>query len=279
MRSPKSDKIIEIASYILLSLYSFIILSPVIWIFLTSLKSLNEIFSWPPTILPKNPTLINYHEVIERYGFVTCILNSSYIAGITSLVVVTSGVLCAYGLTFFRYKGSSQVAYAILFSRLAPPIALLVPLFLIFREMGLVNTRESLIVYTFFMSFPFIMWCLIGFFRKFPKDLIDAAMVDGCSRIDVLLKVVLPLSKGPLAALAAIAFLWSWNEFMGALVLIRSRGLMPITLGFFTFTQEEYTNWGDLCAAGIMTLIPTIIVFMILQRHMVKGIFSGALRG
>ncbi len=266
--------------YLVLVLILFIMLIPFYWILITSFKPLPECFLSPPTYFPKNFTLNNYIFSLSVKGpILRYILNSSIIAASTTAVVLISSIFTAYALSQYRFRGSNVVLSAYLFTRIIPPISMLVPFYILFRYLGLLNTWYSVIIYSSYMCYPLVMWMLKGFFDKFPRELIDAARIDGCSRTATLFRVVLPVSAGAISAAAIITFMWSWNEFLAPFVFIHSDELKPITVGLFYFVGDEITEWSYMCAAGILAIIPSIFFVIMTQKYIVKGLAAGAVKG
>ena len=266
-------------AYVLLSLILAVLLFPIFWTFITSFKSLEETFRWPPTYFPHRFTLEAY--VGGRRGILTgspvpiYLMNSLIISLVTSFVVTAAGILTAYGLVRYPFRGSKTALVLFLLTRLIPPIALLLPFYLILRYLGLINTRTGVILYTIYLCYPLVVWMLKSFFEAFPGELIDAALVDGASRIGALLRVVIPTMATGISAVAIIAFLWTWNEFLAPFIFINSDVLKPITVGIYYFVGDELTYWNTLAAAGVLAIIPGIVFFIVAQRWIVKGLTAG----
>lgn len=266
-------------TYALLSLILMVLLFPIFWTFITSFKSLEETFLWPPTYFPHRFTLEAYFG--GRRGILTSspvpiyLMNSLIISLVTAFVVTVAGVLTAYGLVRYPFRGSKIVLILFLLTRLIPPIALLLPFYLILRYLGLIDTRTGVIFYTVYLCYPLVVWMLKSFFESFPGELIDAALVDGAGRIGALLWVVIPTMAPGISAVAIIAFLWTWNEFLAPFIFINSDALKPITVGIYYFVGDELTYWNTLAAAGVLAIIPGIVFFIVAQRWIVKGLTAG----
>ena len=261
--------------YVIMGIVLVLLLGPIYWTLITSLKTLPEAIRWPPTYFPKNLTLEAYEEVLARSPIPKYLFNSMFYALVTTAIVTTAAVFTTYALTRYKYRGSQMVLLSFLFIRLIPPISLLLPFYLILRQMGLINTRASVIIYTIYLTYPLAVWMLKSFFDQFPQDLIDAALIDGASRLGALFKVVLPVIANGIAAVAIIAFLWTWIEFLAPFLFLNTDGLKPITVGLYYFVGDETTYWNLLTAGAILAVIPGIAFFMFAQRYIISGLTAG----
>lgn len=265
----------KVTPYIIMAIVLLLLLGPIYWTLVTSLKSLPEAIKWPPSYIPEKFTLEAYQEVLGRSPVPKFLLNSIIYAMITTIIVTTAAVFTTYALTRFKYRGSNMVLLSFLFIRLIPPISLLLPFYLILRQLGLINTRASVIIYTIYLTYPLSVWMLKSFFDAFPQDLIDAALIDGASRLGALIKIVLPVIANGIAAVSIIAFLWSWIEFLAPFLFLNTENLKPITVGLYYFVGDETTYWNSLTAGAILAIIPGIAFFMFAQRYIISGLTAG----
>lgn len=274
------DRILEnrITAYITVGVILFFLLIPLLWMALSSFKTMSETFRSPPTYLPQNPTFEAYGEAWNKAPMPTYVLNSSIIALVTVGVTIFAGTFTAYALSQYRYRGSNVVLLLFLFTRVIPPLSLLLPFFVVFMKLGLINSKTAVTVYTIYLSYPLVVWLLKGFFDDFPSELIDAAVIDGCSRTGALFRVVLPVAAPAVMAVAVIAFMWTWNEFLAPFLFINTDDLKPITVGIYYFVGDEFTYWNRMSAAGVITVIPSITFFVLAQRYIVRGLTTGALK-
>lgn len=261
--------------YVIMAVVLILLLGPIYWTLITSLKTLPEAIKWPPSYIPENFTLEAYKEVLGRSPVPKFLLNSIIYALVTTTIVTTAAVFTTYALTRYKYRGSNMVLLSFLFIRLIPPISLLLPFYLILRQLGLINTRASVIIYTIYLTYPLAVWMLKSFFDQFPQDLIDAALIDGASRLGALVRVVLPVIANGIAAVAIIAFLWTWIEFLAPFLFLNTDNLKPITVGLYYFVGDETTYWNSLTAGAILAIIPGIAFFMFAQRYIVSGLTAG----
>ena len=265
----------KVTPYVIMAVVLIHLLGPIYWTLVTSLKTLPEAIQWPPTYFPKDFTLEAYQEVLGRSPVPKFLLNSIIYALVTTTIVTTAAVFTTYALTRYKYRGSNMVLLSFLFIRLIPPISLLLPFYLILRQLGLINTRASVVIYTIYLTYPLAVWMLKSFFDQFPQDLIDAALIDGASRLGALFRVVLPVIANGIAAVAIIAFLWTWIEFLAPFLFLNTENLKPITVGLYYFVGDETTYWNSLTAGAILAVIPGIMFFMFAQRYIISGLTAG----
>jgi ABC-type glycerol-3-phosphate transport system permease component len=274
-------KILEkpLTSYLLLIIILAIMLAPIIFTAFTSFKLREETFRWPPTYFPQEPTLQAYQEVIFESPMPRHLLNSLIIAVGTTVIVMVGGLFTAYGLSQYKFRGSGTVLLTFIATRIVPPISLLVPFYIIMSFLRLINTYACLIILNTFLCYPLAVWMLKSFFDAFPRDLIDSAIVDGCNRTGAFLKIVVPISAIGIAAVAIITFLWTWNEFLYAIIFTNTRDVQPVTVGAHYFVGDELVQWDSLAATAMFTALPGLIFFSIAQRAIVKGLTAGAVKG
>jgi multiple sugar transport system permease protein len=252
-------------------------LAPVAWMFLTSIKPATIVSAMPPVWF-FTPTLQNYQTLVGSPDFQRYLVNTLIIASTTSILASAIGFLSAYSFTRFRYTGSTFLPLFYLVVRMVPRISLVLPFYILATWLGIINTRVALIVsYTAF-ALPFGIWMMIGFLQELPIDLEEAAAVDGCTRFQILTKIVMPLVAPGLATTAIFAFLLGWNEFLFALILAgpESRTLPVMIAGFET---DRGILWGQFSAAAISIMLPVVAVALMLQRHIVRGLTMGAVKG
>ena len=266
-------------SYLLLIIILAIMLSPIIFTAFTSFKPREETFRWPPTYFPEKPTLQAYEEVIFRSPMPRHLLNSLIIAVGTTAVVMAGGLFTAYGLSQYKFRGSQTVLLIFIATRIIPPISLLVPFYIIMSFLKLINTYACLIILNTFLCYPLAVWMIKSFFDAFPRELVDSAIVDGCTRTGAFLKIVVPISAIGIAAVAIITFLWTWNEFLFAIIFTNTRAVQPITVGAHYFVGDELVQWDSIAATAMFTALPGLIFFSIAQRAIVKGLTAGAVKG
>lgn len=256
-------------------------LLPVYWMLTISFKTEVDQFSVPPRWLLFQPTLVHYRDAFLARSFGQYLLTSAVVATLSTLCAMVLGTLAAYGLARFRFprRLDSHLALWILSTRMFPPIVTVIPLFLMMRDVRLLNTRASLIiVYTGF-NLPFVVWMMRGFFREIPRELEEAALVDGDSRLGALRRIVLPLVAPGLAATAVFCLIISWNEFLFALVLTQTDAAMTLPVGIAGRVTQYEIKWGVMSAAATVAMMPILVFALAVQRYLVRGLSLGAVKG
>lgn len=252
-------------------------LFPLVWIFLTSIKPKSLTFAIPPAwIFP--PTLDNYREVFLYGSFPKYFANSLIVAlGATSIALLV-GSLAAYAFARFQFRGSSLVQVIILVPQIIPPIAIIIPLFVLFRTVNMIDRTPSLIFTYLSFTIPLSIWMMVGFFRDVPQEIEEAALIDGASRWQVLWKVVLPMVTPGLAATAILCFIYSWNEFLYA-VILTGRNAKTVPVAITGFITNRDILWGRIAASGSVVLFPVLIFALSVQRYLARGLSKGAIKG
>jgi multiple sugar transport system permease protein len=251
-------------------------LFPLLWILLTSIKTRPDIFSRIPLFIFA-PTLDNYIAVLSRSEFTEGLINSVKTAGLTTLISVLVGPLAAYPLSRLQFRAREQILFWVLSLRMMPTVAIVVPFYLILYYLGLRDTLLGLVMAYLSFSLPFAIWMLVGFVRDLPKELDDAAFIDGCSHWHLLWLVHLPLLRPALAVVAIFTFVFAWNELVLALMLTEVDA-KTVPVAIIGMVQPDNIPWGEIAAGSILTLLPMMIVVFALQRHIVRGLSLGAVR-
>ena len=267
--------------YLLLVLGLVAALAPVYWMFTISLKSEVDQFASPPAWFSFTPTLEHYYEAFVTRAFGEYLITSAVVAVASTLCALVLGTFAAYALARFRlpYDLDRRLSLWILSTRMFPAIVTAVPLFLMMRDLRLLNTKAALIiVYTAF-NLPFVVWMMRGFFDEVPRDLEEAALVDGDSRMGALFRVVLPLVAPGLAATAVFCLIVSWNEFLLALVLTQTDASMTLPVGIAGRVTQYEIKWGVMSAAGGVAIVPILVFAMAMQKYLVRGLSMGAVKG
>jgi len=264
--------------YVATFLVLFYLLFPLYWTLVTSFKSLEEVFRWPPTLFPEQFTLSAYVFSLIYTPVSTYVVNSIIYSLSVALIVVTITTITTYGLTIYPYRGSNRISLLFFATRIVPPQTLWLPLYVIYAKVGLLDTRLGVIIFETALAYPLCIWMLRGIFQAFPHELIDAASIDGTSRMGTLLRVVLPVVAPGIAATAIIAFVWTWGSFMFEFLVLDSEALKPLTVGIYYFEGETGWVWNAMAATQVLTLLPGIIFFIIAQKYIVKGLSEGAIK-
>jgi ABC-type glycerol-3-phosphate transport system permease component len=252
---------------------------PLFWMLSTSLKPSAEIFATPPRLMPAHPTLENFDRLFADTAFVTFFRNSALVSLATVALTLTVSALGAYGLTRFAFAGRDKVAGLILVTYMFAPVMIIIPFYILVKQLGIVNTRLALVLsYTTF-CLPFCLWLLRAFFESIPLELEEAALVDGAGRGRAVWHVVLPLALPGLIAAAIFTFILAYNDFLFALVLITSEELKTLPVGVNDLFNATIVDWGMIMAAGVMITVPTVCFFAAVQRYLVQGWGAGGVKG
>ena len=263
--------------WIVLLLVLLFFLYPLYWLIATSFKNYIDAFAMPPKFFFK-PTLNNYKTVFHKSNFFNNIFNSLICAFSSTAVGIALGVPCAYAISKLHVKKSKDISFFFLSARIAPPIMIILPMYIIFNKIGLSGSKWALIFMYITMTLPIVVWMMPVYFRDIPSELSDAALIDGCSDWQAFAKVMLPLSRPSIAATSIYCIILTWNEFLIALILSnKSSQTLPVAVtSFLTF---QGTEWGPLCAAGSIIMIPMIIFGCAIQKYFVRGLVNGAVKG
>lgn len=261
-----------------LAAIALLMMLPILWLVVTSLKPEAEIYRFPPSWLPVPFTLDNYATVLgsSMPGY---FLNSIIVAVGTIVLTLFIAMHAGYAVSRFQFRGKNVFLFLLMASHMVPGVANLVPVYLLAGKAGLLDTYAVLIIVYSMWQTPLVVWLIQGFLESVPTTLDHAAMVDGYSRVGALYKVVLPLSKPGLAASAIVVFVYAWNEFIMALTLTSRDDMRLAQVGLKYYISQFGIQWGELAAAVILSIIPVVLLFVLLQRWFVYGLTSGALKG
>lgn len=277
-------RLLSIAHKVALFLAMLIICLPGIWIVLSSLRPTVEIMAKPPVWIPQELSLDAYVSMFSGVGKggipVLDYFRNSLIISVTSTVIaIVIGMAGGYAFARFRFKGKSGMFLGLMLTRTVPGIALSLPLFFVFARVGIIDTHFGLILAYVALNIPFTIWLIDGFFRQVPKDLAEAAQIDGCTRWQAFWQVEFPLAGPGIASAGIFAFLTSWNEFALASQLTRSINSKTLPVGLLDYTAEFTIDWRGMCALAVVMIIPALTLTFIVQKHLVGGLTSGAVKG
>lgn len=255
---------------------TLLFLFPIYWLFMISFKTPEEIFASPPVWWPETLQLANY-AVLFRDGDVVTIWNSVVIATVSTALAMILGTMCAYSIARFR-TGGNLFSDWLLSNRMVPPIVIVFPVFLLFVQVGLVDSYIGLILLYTAFNLPYVVWMMRGYIQDIPLELEESALVDGCTRWQVFLRVVMPMARSGFFATAVFTFVFAWNEFIFALVLTRAEvTTFPVQVTHYFGGQSNF--WAKIAAMSALGTIPIFIAVTLLQRYLVRGISLGAVKG
>jgi multiple sugar transport system permease protein len=271
---------VRAAQYVALAGYAVFLGFPLLWLVLTSLKSAPELTRLTPTFLPEQPTFENFRVAVEQTTLLTALRNSLVVAVATALVTTVVALPAAYALARYRSVVRNIGIGWILLSQVFPFILIVIPVFIVLRNLGLLNTLVGLVLVYVVWSLPFTLWMLQGYVAAIPRDLEEAAATDGAGRVTVLTRIVFPLLLPGLVATSMFAFISAWNEFFFALVVIQDPDLQTAPLLLARYVGAEGSvNLGPLAATALLTTLPSLLVFAVVQRKLVSGMLSGSVKG
>jgi multiple sugar transport system permease protein len=272
--SSRSGERVSGWTYVLIVVLMVPFLFPLFWMFLSSLKTQVQNTAYPP-VLAFTPTLDNYREVFQKNPFFTFAWNSLVVAAGSTGLALLLGLPGAYAIARFKRTG---IALAILTARMAPGIGYLIPWFILFTKAKLIDTYTALILTHLIVALPLVLWVMIGFFEDVPGELIEAGRIDGCTHWAAFLRIAIPLAKPGIVATGILAFIFSWNNFLFSLIVagFKTRTL-PIAV--YNFLSYEEINWGGLTAAATVITLPVLALALLVQKHIVRGLTLGAMKG
>lgn len=254
-------------------------LGPIYWTVATSFKGGAQLFTWPPTYLPTPPVLENYEEAFVHRPLLTYVRNSVLVAAISTPLSVSLAAFAAFAFGRYRFRGRGLLLFLVLAVRMLPGLVVALPLFLIFRSIGLVDNLLGLVIaYTAF-NLPFNIWLLHSFFAEIPRELEDAATVDGASPLRLFLGIMVPLAAPGLVASAILCLLLAWNEFSFALILTYTLDSQTLPIAIAGLTSDRGTYFGAMAAAGTLAILPVFAFAVFVQRYLVQGLTAGAVKG
>lgn len=279
--SSKGKRIIKkIIRVITLIFYFLFVMLPIYWMIITSFKTSNEIVNTQKiTYWPETFTLEHYQSLFKSMNYGTYLTNSLIIAIVVAIIVTLLSIYGGYGLARFRFRGKNASLIFFLITQMIPAILVIIPLYIVFSRLGLINTKASLMIFYTITNLPFCVITMRSFFERIPYALEEAAFVDGCSRSKTLWKVILPVMFPGIVADFVFAFIGAWNELIGAVIFLNSQSTWTIPVGLKALIGKYNIDWGSMMAGGCLALIPTAILFIFVQKYIVEGLTSGAVKG
>lgn len=267
---------VQWASHLILGTASAVILLPLLWVLRTSFADKVVAYQIPPDLF-FTPTLDNYRDVLLRFDFGSFFLNSLIVALTTTLIALLLGALSAYAIDRFR-TGGPVMPLAILATQMMPPIVLVIPFFLIFKQVGLADTHAGLIVTYLTFNLPYVVWLLMSFFKRVPRELDEAALIDGAGPFQVFWRIVLPAALPGIGAAGVLSFVLCWNEFLFALMLTgQQTKTLPVAIS--SLVTQQGTAIGAVCASTMLAIAPMVLVYFAIRKLLVAGLSLGAVKG
>jgi multiple sugar transport system permease protein len=266
--------------YFFVTLTMLFFLFPFYWILITSIQPKGQLYLPTPNFIPRNITIDNFISVLGggKVNIAIALKNSLVVAVATTAVCIIFGIFAAYAFARLKFKGSNMVFIALIFVEMLPPVALLIPFYLIFKQLSLTNTLQGLIIMQTSWLLPIVTWILYSYFKTIPKDLEDSARIDGASKVGALVKIIVPLSLPGVVSSAVICFVFSMGEFMGAMAIINVQKVQTLPLALAQFVTKYSIEYGNITASAVLTIIFPVIFVLVFQRYIIKGLTAGAVK-
>lgn len=266
----------NIFTFGLLTVVALFFLLPMLWILATSLKPEAQVFSL--NLIPESFQWDNYTKIFDRLPFLTYLQNSVIITVVNIIGVVFSSSIVAYSFSFLEWPGREKVFFVLLATMLLPAQVIMIPVFVIFKELGWLNSLKALTIPAFFGGGAFNIFLMRQFFLSIPKSLIDAARIDGCSEFRIYATIVMPLTKPAVATVAIFTFLFTWNDFLGPLIYLSDKSKGTLALGLAQFAGQQQPEWALLMAASVIMMLPIVILFILFQKYFIRGFMMSGIK-
>jgi multiple sugar transport system permease protein len=251
---------------------------PIYWMFNTSLAPQDQLYVYPPKLFHPHATFAAYVKIFRERPIARWMVNSSVVVALTSLSALTVSVLAGYSLSRFRVRGAGSLGYLLLASRMLPTTLLIIPLFVFMSGLKLTNTLWSVVIANVTFIMPFATWMLKGYFDSIPRELEEAAYIDGTSRLGALVKVTMPLAAPGVAATTLYSAILAWDEYLFARTFLTTNSVWTISIGLGSFRGEYITYWNEVMAASLVGTLPIIVIFLLLEKQLVGGLTAGAVK-
>ncbi len=280
MKRSTKKRIIGAVRFVILAFFFLLVVLPIYWMVITSFKTNPEIINAQHiTYYPHTVTMENYESLFSMLDYGVYLKNSVIITLATAVVVVILSVFGGYGLARFTFKGKGSVLIFFLLTQMIPSILVIIPLYVAFAKMGLINTHFALFIFYTVTNLPFCVITMRSFFERIPYVLEEAAYVDGCSKMETLRKIVLPVMFPGIVAVFVFAFIGAWNELIAGTIFINTPDMWTIPVGLKSLVGKYSVQWGALMAGGVLALLPSGIMFVFVQKYVVEGLTAGAVKG
>lgn len=268
-----------VLTYVVYALAMLFFLFPVLWVLSMSLRQPGEVLTYPVQFFPRDITLGPYVQVLQKSAMLTWLFNSLKIAFLEVAGIVLVTTPAAYAFSRFDFRGKRYVLFGVLLFQMISPVVIVIPLYNMMATLNMLDTHMGLILLYIGLQVPFSIWLLKSYFDTIPQGLDEAARVDGCSRLQTLVHVLLPSMAPGIAVVAIFNFVFSWAEFVMAFTVLSDSSLYTISIGLFSFQGQYSTDWRVIAAASVVAMAPLLVMFVGLQRYFVKGLVEGAVKG
>jgi multiple sugar transport system permease protein len=281
-----TKKLNRVLLYFCVILVIIVFVGPFYWVLITSLQSSDSLYQSTPNFLPRNITFNNFLTVLglrkesylRSFSIVQPLKNSIIVATFTTIICIALGIFAAYAFTRLKFKGSGGFFIAIIFTEMLPPVAILLPIFLIFKRLSLTNSLIGLIILYISWFLPIVTWVLYSYFMTIPKDLEDSARIDGATRIGAIFKVIIPLTLPGITSAGVICFIFCMGEFMGAITLLTRQDAQTVPLALAQYVTKSTVEWGMITASSILAVLIPVLLVLIFQRFIINGLTAGSVK-
>lgn len=264
--------------YLYIAILAVFAAFPLLWLFVCSIKESGDLLSHPTSLIPEKVTMANYYNVMVNLNLGVNIKNSLMVSISTTLIATIISALAAYGIVRFFPKLGNMMSKLLIMTYMFPAIVLVIPYAVVMGKIGLTNTRFGLVLVYLSFNVPYAVWLLTGFFKTVPIGIEEAARIDGANRLQTFVKVVLPLVAPGLVATAIYMFINAWNEFLYALILTSSSNITTLSIKLHTMQGADVLNWGDMMAACMVVVVPSVVFFSFIQKYIAGGMTEGAVK-
>jgi len=270
----------RIMLYFFLTITMIFFLFPFYWIVTTSIQPNDQLYAPTPNFIPRDITFDNYVNILGagKVNIAIALQNSLIVAVAVTVVCIVFGIFSAYAFARLKFRGSNIVFMALIFAEMLPPVALLIPFYLIFKQLKLVNTLQGLVIMQVSWLLPIVTWILYSYFKTIPKDLEDSARIDGASKVGALMKIIVPVSLPGMVSSGVICFVFSMGEFMGAMAIVNVSRTHTLPLALAQFVTKYSIEYGNITASAVLAVIFPVLFVLIFQRYIVKGLTAGAVK-
>lgn len=269
----------QFVTYILLGIAVLLAVFPAIWMLSTSIKPITALYVNPPQIIPNNPTLGNYANVLRTPTMYLAFMNSVIVTIAVVVLTLFLSILAGYGLARHRFKGSSLVKLLVLMGQMVPAVVLVIPMYFMFARFKILDTKYALIIADLALTLPMGIVMLSAFFLTVPKELEEAACIDGCNEYSALFRIILPIAKPGIVSVTIYTFIHAWEEFLFALNLTNSSTHRTLPIAISMFSGEFNVDWGATMAAASIVALPVLVIFLLANKYFVRGLSDGAVKG
>lgn len=263
--------------YAVLSVLAFLYLFPVVWVVLSSFKDVNELYTWPPRLFPKHFSLENYQIAFEEGDFGRYFLNSAFVTVTSTLLLILINTMAGFALAKYRFKGDTLILIGFISTLMIPLEVIMIPIFKVISWLGMYDSFWGIIIPP--AATPTGVFLMRQFLLTVPDDLLEAARMDGASEWKLYYRIILPIAKPVVATLAIFSFMWRWDDFLWPLIVISSPEKYTIQLALSNFIGQYDVDWGSLLAMSVVSMIPVLVVFLLFQRHFVRGVVMSGVKG